>query len=88
MPTMKDLLKAGYIHPGDELLWKSRVQLDTHRASVTTNGDIRTADGKLHKSPSGALRHLNGGKPVDGWNAWKTAKSGESLAKIRAKFNA
>jgi len=84
--TIKDLMNAGYLSVGDELLWKSRVQLEIHKAFITTSGDIRTSDGKIHKSPSGALRHLNGGKPVDGWNAWKITKSGESLSKIRAKF--
>jgi hypothetical protein len=84
---LNDLLLAGLLHAEDELLWDSRSQMETHRAVVTQTGQIRTSDGKLHKTPSGALRHLNGNKPVDGWNAWKAAKSRESLATLRSKLN-
>ena len=85
MATIKDLIAAGHLAAGDELIWDSRVQGESHKASISGNGEIRTSDGKLHKTPSGALKHLNGHKPVDGWLAWKLAKTGESLSKIRIK---
>ena len=84
--SMKELLKAGLLQVGEEFQWQSRVQQETHQASVTPNGDLRTSDGKIHKTPSGALKHLNGNKPVDGWLAWKSAKTDESLSKIRQKL--
>ena len=85
MTTIKDLLQAGYIQVGQEIIWKSRAQGESHKASISVNGEIRTADGNLHRTPSGALKHLNGNKPVDGWLAWKLSATGESLSSIRAK---
>ena len=54
---------------------------------VTESGGLKTADGELHKTPSGAAKHLNGSKPVDGWLAWKTKATGVSLAELRSKLS-
>jgi hypothetical protein len=78
-----DLLKNGSLQAGDVLVWHSRVQGISHKAHVLAGGAIQTADGTVHKSPSGALKHLNGQKPVDGWMAWKLVRTGEALFKIR-----
>ena len=86
MATIRDLLAAGSIDTGDDLVWVSRIQGETHKATISPNGEIRTADGKLHKTPSGALKHLNGNKPVDGWLAWKVKKSGKPLASLRSEI--
>ena len=41
-----------------------------------------TSDGEKHKSPSGAARSFNGGKPIDGWLAWKL-ENGSKLGSLR-----
>ena len=82
--TFKELVRAGIIPNGTELIWKRRVQGDVHSAKVL-NDCIQTSDGKLHKTPSGAARHLNYGKPIDGWKVWKIKSTGELIDIFRNK---
>jgi hypothetical protein len=82
----KDLIKAGLINAGDMLVWKRRTYSESHIATVKSDGTIETADGKIHRTPSGAAKHLNGNKPVDGWLAWKLKSTGESLSAVREKI--
>ena len=83
MASVADLIKDGSIRDGDKLIWKRRVEGSTHHAHISSSGEIVTSDGKKHKTPSGAARHVNGGKPVDGWIVWKVEASGKSLAQLR-----
>lgn len=83
MSKVVDLLKSGTLSTGQELIWNRRVAKEIHIAIINSDGSLTTADGKIHKTPSGAAKHLNGGKPVDGWLAWKVRDSGESLASLR-----
>ena len=83
MTTTKALLKAGLLSEGDILIWNRRTQGVTHEARVLKDGLLETSDGAKHKTPSGAAKHLNGDKPIDGWLAWKVQKSGLSLAGLR-----
>ena len=78
------MVRAGIIPNGTELIWKRRVQGDVHTAKVLNDG-IQTSDGKLHKTPSGAARHLNFGKPIDGWKVWKIKSTGELIDSFRTK---
>lgn len=87
MSTIKDLMRANLLKSGDELVWNRRVQKVKHVAVVTESGGLKTADGESHKTPSGAAKHLNGSKPVDGWLAWKTKATGASLAELRSKLS-
>ena len=57
----------------------------SHEAVVNEDGTISTSDGKKHKTPSGAAKHLNQNKPVDGWIAWKHLKSGNKLSELRSE---
>lgn len=82
--NFSELVKSGAIPNGTVLVWQRRVQGKTHTAIVSLNA-IRTVDGKLHKSPSGAARHVNNGKPVDGWKVWKIEQSGLLIDTIRLK---
>ena len=86
MANLNDLINSGVVAPGDELVWKRRVQRVEHRATVVPGPSIRTQDGKLHKTPSGAAKHLNSGRPVDGWLAWKLKKNGLSLSDLREQI--
>lgn len=87
MSSMKQLLKSGLVSAGDRLIWNRRVLKDSHVAIINQDGTISTNDGKTHKTPSGAAKHLNQDKPVDGWIAWKHEKSGKKLAELRSSTN-
>lgn len=87
MARVLDLIKTGSLSVGQELIWSRRVAKQVHLAIVNQDGSITTADGIKHKTPSGAAKHLNGNKPVDGWLAWKVKSSQVSLAELRAKLN-
>lgn len=84
MSKVVDLIKSGSLRVGQELVWNRRVAKETHLATVNQDGSITTADGIKHKTPSGAAKHLNGNKPVDGWLAWKVKQSGKSLGSLRS----
>lgn len=86
MTTTKDLIKAGLLSEGDILIWSRRTQGVTHEAKVLRDGFLETSDGTKHKTPSGAAKHLNVDKPVDGWLAWRMRVSGLSLAQLRASL--
>lgn len=83
MPKVVDLVKKGSLTAGQELIWNRRVAKQVHLATINQDGSITTSDGVKHKTPSGAAKHLNGNKPVDGWLAWKIKSTGVSLASIR-----
>lgn len=80
---IKHLISKGLLSSGQLLVWRRRVLNSTFTAVVQPDGSLKTEDGKSHKSPSGAAKHLNSGKPVDGWMAWKVKDSGKSLADLR-----
>ena len=83
MSKIVDLLKSGVLTSGQELIWNRRVAKQIHIATVNQDGSITTSDGVKHRTPSGAAKHLNGNKPVDGWLAWKLKSTGNSLADLR-----
>ena len=87
MVATKDLIKAGHLKAGDVLVWKRRTQGTSYTATIKSDGTIETSDGKIHKTPSGAAKHLNGNKPVDGWLAWKLKSTGETLSAVRDKVS-
>ena len=87
MSKVIDLVNSGLLKAGQELIWNRRVAKHVHLAIVNQDGTITTADGIKHRTPSGAAKHLNGNKPVDGWLAWKVKSSDVSLAALRAKLN-
>lgn len=86
MSSVKELMKLGLVQDGEELIWNRRVQRVSHTAVVNPDGTLKTLDGKVHKTPSGAAKHLNANKPVDGWLAWKLKRSNLSLAELRQKL--
>ena len=83
MAKVMDLIENGSLSAGQELIWNRRVAKQIHLAIVNQDGSITTADGVKHRTPSGAAKHLNGNKPVDGWLAWKIKSTGASLASLR-----
>ena len=87
MASIRDLLKANLVTSGTQLIWKRSKTKQTHTASINANATITTSDGVIHKTPSGAAKHLNGNKPVDGWIAWKIKDTGQSLLELRNNLN-
>lgn len=80
--SLDHLLKMGKLSVGDELTWSRRSLKLVYKAKVLAGGKLQTADGLVHKTPSGAARHLNNNKPVDGWIAWKLS-NGKPLGSLR-----
>ncbi len=78
--NIKDLIESGKLQAGASLSMKKHGKIIS--AVVTAEGLIKTSDGQLHKSPSGAARSFNGGKPIDGWLAWKL-EDGSKLDSLR-----
>lgn len=85
MTSIRELVSGNFLHDGDRLIWNRKGLQTVHKATVSSIGTIKTDDGKVHKSPSGAAKHL-GKRPIDGWLAWKLESSGESLDSIRRRF--
>jgi hypothetical protein len=81
-----DLIENGLIQIGEELIWKKKSLSKTFKAKDLQSGQLQTEDGIKHKTPSGAARHLNSNTPIDGWHAWKIAKSNDSLDFLRKKL--
>jgi hypothetical protein len=84
MSKVVDLINSGVLKTGQELIWNRRVAKQIHVAIVNQDGSISTADGVKHRTPSGAAKHLNGNKPVDGWLAWKIKNTGAPLSSLRS----
>jgi len=80
--NLDQLIKVGKIRVGEQLTWQRRGLGVKHAAQVIAGGKIQTSDGAVHKTPSGAAKHFNGNKPVDGWLAWKLA-NGKPLGSLR-----
>jgi len=82
--TLIELLHVGKLQEGTVLVWRRKIEGSVHRATVTRTG-IQTADGAIHKSPSGAAKHLNGDKPVDGWKCWRVESTNKLIDELRAR---
>jgi hypothetical protein len=85
MTTIRDLVLGNCLEDGDRLIWNRKSLKVVHVAVVSATGTIMTDDGTVHKSLSGAAKHL-GKRPIDGWLAWKIEATGESLASVRKRY--
>jgi Restriction Enzyme Adenine Methylase Associated len=66
-----DLLDAGLLDPGQQLVWERPRLGQTYEASITENGSIRLPNGHVFSSPSAAATEAAGIPAYDGWYAWK-----------------
>ena len=80
-----DLMKAGLLHPGHELVFERPRIGEIHRAVVTENGRIRVADGQEFASPSRAADEISG-TATDGWYAWRVGDDGPLLDVLRQQL--
>jgi hypothetical protein len=84
MKSLLDLVSGGLIEPGTKIFMKKKGE--TFNAEVTEEGKIKNQDGEIFKSPSGAARANNSGKPIDGWLAWRLeSDSSITLDSLRSK---
>jgi hypothetical protein len=81
-PSIEKLVSAGLLASGDLLVWSKKASPILMEAVVQPSGLLKTKDGKLHRTPSGAARWLIG-RPVDGWLVWRLQRNGLLLHDIR-----
>jgi len=77
--TLADLIGAGLLQPGDELVWERPRAGQRLSCFVTDDGRLRLADGQVHSSLSAAASAAAGGGAYDGWQCWRAARQGNKL---------
>ena len=82
--SIKDLINSGALKNGTELSW-NRYREGSKHLAVIEHGLIKTADGEFHRTPSGAARHLNGDKAVDGWKCWRLKSNNQLIDELRTQ---
>jgi hypothetical protein len=87
MLRLRDLLEAGLVSAGDDLIWERRNSRLKFTAKILPYGMIKTMDGVVHNSPSMAARHVNMGKSTNGWRVWQLATTKQSLYDLRSILN-
>lgn len=79
---LRDLLAAGLLDAGDELVYR-RPGLGVHRTGqVTAEGMLRLDDGRLFTTPSAASTAL-GSPHQNGWHFWCRTRDGRTLWELR-----
>ncbi|NUK32314.1 CBS domain-containing protein [Streptomyces lunaelactis] len=68
--TVADLLNAGLIKEGDELVFDRPRVGSRHTARVIPDGRFELPDGQTFRSPSQAAAAAVGAGSFDGWHAW------------------
>ncbi|MEC3974951.1 hypothetical protein [Amycolatopsis sp. H20-H5] len=82
-----DLLDAGVVTAGEELVWDRRNVGVRHTARIRIDGSLVLADGRVYANPSGATTAL-GGNHQNGWGAFRRISDGRTLADLRAELQA
>ena len=80
--NLKSLIDGGKVRPGETVVMRRR-QGSARSAKINADGTLTTDDGKVHRSPSGAAKHLVG-RSIDGWTAWRLP-DGRTLDELREK---
>lgn len=83
--SVRDLINALLLQPGQELIFERPRVGNVHRAVVTERGRIRLADGQEFNSPSGAADAV-AGVATDGWMAWQVGEGGPYLSQLRRQL--
>lgn len=86
--VLSDLMSAGLVAYGEELVWERRAGEIRHTARLRLDGTFILADGeRVFATPSAAATALSG-KHHHGWTAWRRTSDGRSLADLRADLRA
>lgn len=86
--TLGDLLEAGLLLAGDELVWHRKRKGEAHHARVMENGMLELEDGRRYATPSRAAVEAAGIPAYDGWIAWQVARTGTSIGELRRELAA
>lgn len=85
MTKLSDLISQGLIKPDEKIFMKKKGKI--FLAEILGDGSILSEDGKIFKSPSGAARANNDGKPIDGWTKWRLdSNESVTLDELRKKI--
>ncbi|EWM12022.1 hypothetical protein KUTG_02326 [Kutzneria sp. 744] len=82
-----ELLDAGMVTAGDEVVWHRRNLGVCHTARIRADGALVVADGRAYANPSGATTAL-GGNHQNGWGAFRRASDGRTLGDLRTELHA
>ncbi|MFI1617147.1 CBS domain-containing protein [Streptomyces lydicus] len=82
---ISDLVDAGLLTTGAELVFRRPRVGETHTAAVSEDHTIRLTDGRRFASPSKAAHAAVGNGSFDGWNAW-TLGDGTTLDSLRQRL--
>ncbi|MEV4519210.1 CBS domain-containing protein [Micromonospora tulbaghiae] len=81
-----DLVEAGLLSPGQELVFERPRIGEVYRAAVTQGGRIKVADGQEYSSPSRAAVEVSGAVAMDGWYTWRVGDNGPLLYQLRQQL--
>lgn len=84
---VSDLLDAGLVTAGDELVWNRGHLGVRHTARIRADGALVLADGRVYANPSGATTAL-GGNHQNGWSLWRRVVDGRTLGDLRTALRA
>lgn len=80
---LMDLIRRGVIHPEEKIEWARPTVGQLFTAFITPDGQVRSADGRLFNSVSGAACQLAGGS-YNGWICWRVPRlGGVTLSELR-----
>ncbi|WP_232376418.1 restriction system modified-DNA reader domain-containing protein [Amycolatopsis aidingensis] len=80
-----ELLNAGLVTAGEELVWDRRNLGVRHTARIRADGALVLADGRVYANPTGATTAL-GGNHQNGWGAFRRTSDGRTLGDLRGEL--
>ena len=82
--SLGDLVRAGILVAGDELVWVRPQVGERHACVVQEDGNLRMPDGSTRASPTDAANALAGGSH-NGWMVWRVPnRDGRQLGELRS----
>ena len=85
--AIAELLDAGLVTAGEELVWNRRNLGVRHTARIRVDGTLILADGRVFATPCGATAALCRSFQ-NGWNVFRRASDGRTLGDLRAELRA
>ncbi|MFD8497298.1 hypothetical protein [Amycolatopsis sp. NPDC059657] len=83
--AIAELLAAGLVTAGDELVWNRRILGVRHTARIRADGALILADGRTFANPCGAAAALCRSFQ-NGWNIFSRMSDGRTLGELRAEL--
>ena len=80
-----ELLEAGVVMAGEEVVWNRRNLGVRHTARIRADGTLILPDGRVYANPSGATTAL-GGNHQNGWSAFRRVSDGRTLGELRTEL--